>query len=68
MEYTKDIILNVNYGQARKKRRFKWNVLDKIVNTMQSHKIMTTIISITLILILLDFMLITSFIKILSRI
>lgn len=68
MEYTKDIILNVNYGQVEKKNKIKWNVFEKISNVIQRHKIITTIISITLILIFLDFMLITSFIKILSNV
>lgn len=65
MEYTKDMVLQVNYGQANRGR--KVNYFSKLANIVARHKIFTTIISITLMLIVLDFMLITSFIQVLGN-
>lgn len=68
MEYTKDMILHVNYGQTIEKKKAKWNVLERLSNTIAKHKMLTTIVSITLMLMILDIMLITSFVQILSSI
>lgn len=65
MEYTKDIILNVNYGQVGKdKNRFIQFFKGKILK----HKIITVVISMTIMLITIDFILISSFINLLSHI
>lgn len=68
MEYTKDLILNVNYGQAGTKNKSKWNLFERLSNTISKHRVITVIISITLMLMILDFMLLTSFVNILSGI
>lgn len=65
MEYTKDIIFNVHYGkngQVSEKRRISKKVMDWITR----HKFMTTIILFTVILMIVDFILISSFIQVLS--
>lgn len=66
MEYTKDMILGINYGQAKKKRRIQF--LEKIEKNVRKHKFITTIISITCTLVLIDFILIFSFVNILISI
>lgn len=66
MEYTKDIILHVNYGQAVKTTRKGWKLFYKISSVMKKHKMMTAVISITFMLMILDIMLVTSFINVLS--
>jgi len=68
MEYTKDMILHVNYGQTGNRQKSKWNVFGKLVEMMSRHRIMLAIISITLMLIILDFMMIVSFVQVLSSI
>ena len=65
MEYAKDIILDVHYGQALKKQNNLWS---KILQKIGKHKIITTIVFITLILTVLDIILVTSFIQILTTI
>lgn len=65
MEYTKDIILNVNYGQAEKKQKFHW--IKGVVDTISEHKLLVSVISITMMLMILDFILISSFVNILSN-
>lgn len=64
MSYTKDMVLEVNYGQAKEKS--KKGKLTKILDSMSRHRTMTTIISITLMLILIDLMLVASFMQALS--
>ena len=64
MSYTKDMVLEVNYGQAKEKS--KKGKLTKILDSMSRHRTMTTIISITLMLILIDLMLVASFMQVLS--
>ena len=66
MEYTKDMVLQVNYGQGVKQKKKKWNLFYKISSAMAKHKIMTAIISITLMLMTLDIILVASFVDILS--
>lgn len=64
MGYTKDMVLEVNYGQA--KRKHKKGMLAKILDSMARHRTMTAIISITLMLIIIDLMLVASFVQVLS--
>lgn len=66
MEYTKDMILHVNYGQGVKAKRKKWNLFYKISLMIAKHKMMTAVVSITFMLIFLDIMLVASFANILS--
>lgn len=66
MEYTKDLILNVNYGQAGAKH--KWHIFETIWDKVTKHKLISSIISITIVLMLLDFVLIQSFISVLNSI
>ena len=65
MEYTKDMILHVNYGQGAHAK--KENIFYKISSTIAKHKVITTVILITTMLIALDFVLVGSFLQILSR-
>lgn len=65
MEYTKDIIFNVGYeknGQVGEKGRIR----KKVICWMMKHKFMTTIISLTFVMMIIDFILISSFIQVLS--
>ena len=67
MEYTKDIVLKVNYGEvSRKKKSIK--VLKKIIGIFRKHKLVTTIVSTTIMLIVIDMMLVTSFVQFLEMI
>lgn len=68
MEYTKDVILHVNYGQTEKSKGKVWNLFYKISSAMGRHKIMTVVVSITLMLIILDMMLVASFVQVLNTI
>lgn len=68
MEYTKDLILHVNYGQDVKNKKRGWNLFYKISSIMSKHKTITAVISITLMLMFLDVILIASFIDVLSSI
>jgi len=68
MEYTKDVILQVNYGQGVKNKNKVWSIFNKLGENISKHKMITTIVSITLMLMILDFMLISSFVQVLSTI
>lgn len=68
MEYTKDMILHVNYGQEVRKERKVFRLLNKVGETLSKHNMMTTIVSITIMLMALDFMLVASFMKVLTTI
>ena len=63
MEYAKDISLKLNDGQARR----KGNVA-KILKRLANHKIITTITIATIGFIIVDIMLISSFINVLAKI
>ena len=63
MEYAKDISLKLNNGQARR----KGNVA-KILKRLVKHKIITTITIATIGFIIVDIMLISSFINLLTKI
>ena len=65
MEYTKDVIFSVSYGQEVKKSRFRF--LERISRIIVRHKMITTIVSITLMLMILDCILIGSFINVLNN-
>lgn len=62
MEYAKDIILDLKQGQDYKKETKTEKILRKILE----HKIMTTIISLTIGFIVCDIMLISSFVNVLK--
>ena len=66
MEYTKDMILYVNYGQEVKSRRKFGRVFYKISSEIAKHKIMSAVVSITIMLMFLDIILVSSFIDILG--
>lgn len=66
MEYTKDVIFSVSYGQEA--RKSKLGLLGKLYGVIGRHKMITTIISITIMLMILDCILVGSFISILSGI
>lgn len=68
MEYTKDMILHVNYGQEVRAKRKGWNLFYKIVSVITGHKIITAVVSITFMLMILDIMLVSSFVNVLSTI
>lgn len=67
MEYTKDVILQVNYGQGVKNKNKVWSIINKFGENVAKHKMITTIVSITLMLMILDFMLVSSFVQVLSQ-
>lgn len=68
MEYTKDMILHVNYGQESSGRKNRWKIIDKVVDVIKRHKFISTVVSITFMLMILDFMLIASFVQVLSTV
>lgn len=67
MEYTKDVILQVNYGQGVKSKNGVWKILNKLGENVSKHKMLTTIVSITAMLMILDFMLVSSFVQVLGQ-
>ena len=67
MEYTKDMILYVNYGQESKTKKHSWFFARKLANVMAKHKIGTIIVLMTIMLMILDFILVSSFMKVLSN-
>lgn len=68
MEYTKGMVLHVNYGQGMEQKKKTWKLFYKISSLITKHKIMTAVVSITFMLMVLDIMLITSFINVLSTV
>lgn len=68
MEYAKDIVLDVHYGQECKVQKGKNKILNKIIEYISNHKMMTTIVCITLMLMTLDVMLVSSFVQVLTNI
>ena len=66
MEYTKDIILDLSNGQVGRKKRF--STLKRIWRYISNHKIITSVIIVTIGFIILDMYLITSFMNIISEI
>ena len=69
MEYAKNIILELKKGQVLKsERNIKQGKTQKILNKMLEHKIITTIVTLTIAFIICDIMLISSFINVLVKI
>ena len=68
MEYAKDIVLDVHYGQECKVQKRKAKILNKIIEYISNHKMITTIVCITLMLMTLDVMLVSSFVQVLTNI
>lgn len=67
MEYAKDIILDLKKGQALQGKDYKKRTkTEKILRKILEHKIMTTIISLTIGFIVCDIMLISSFVNVLK--
>lgn len=67
MEYTKDILSNVNCGQTIKKKKGTY-FFSKVLNSISRHKFITCIIFITVLFMVLDLMLVVSFVNVLSSI
>lgn len=66
MEYAKDIILDLKQGQAIQEDYKKENKTEGFCRKILEHKIMTTIISLTISFIICDIMLISSFVNVLK--
>ena len=64
MEYTKDLVLNVSYGQAGGKN--KEGKLERIWHKISKHKFISSIVGVTILLSALDVILIESFISVLN--
>ncbi len=63
MEYTKDIILNVQYGRKIGLKERK--VIRKIIDLYQNNKFIINILTVTTILIAVDLYMVSNFIKLL---
>lgn len=63
MEYTKDIILSMNTNEGVNKER-----TSNLINFIKNNKFILSLVSITLVFIACDFMLINTFIKLLTEI
>lgn len=78
MEYAKDVILDLKNGQASRKAnnirkekiktKERNSILNKVYETITKHKIMTTVITATVSFMVLDILLISSFINVLTKI
>lgn len=66
MEYAKDIILEVKDGQVVKNK--KGNIITKIARGILNHKMLTTIVTATISFIVIDLLLISSFVSVLMKI
>lgn len=67
MEYTKDMILQVRYGEInRTLKNKKEKRTSKFLEGIQKHKLITTVVISAVIFISIDAILITNFIHILS--
>lgn len=63
MEYTKDIILNVQYGRKIGLKERK--AIRKMINLYQNNKFIINILTVTTILIAVDLYMVSNFIKLL---
>lgn len=63
MEYTKDVVFNVHYGQAIKLRERKY--IKKLIKIYNSNKFIINTLSLTTILIAIDVWMVSSFINLL---
>ena len=68
MEYSKDIILGVEYVNISKKGQADIKIKDKILKLLKKHKFIATISLFCGILIILDYMLIYNFMYLLKQI
>ena len=78
MEYAKDVILDLKNGQANRrtnnirkekiKTKERNSILNKVYEAITKHKIMITVITATVSFMVLDILLISSFINVLTKI
>jgi hypothetical protein len=69
MEYTKDMILTVRYGEVHNTlENVKNGRTSKILKAIKAHKIVTTTVLSAVVFISIDVILITNFFRILSTI
>lgn len=66
MEYTKDVVFNVHYGPGVLKENEKLSAFKRIRLLLNRHKMITAIVLITIMFMIFDFMLVSSFIEVLS--
>lgn len=66
MEYTKDVVFNVHYGQDVLKGNEKLSAFKRIRLLLNRHKMITAIVLITIMFMIFDLMLVSSFIEVLS--
>lgn len=66
MEYAKDIVLEIKDGQAVKSK--KQNLFIKFRKGIANHKMLTTVITATISFIIIDLLLISSFVNVLMKI
>lgn len=66
MEYTKDVVFNVHYGQDVLKENKKMSAFKRIRLLLNRHKMITAIVLITIMFMIFDLMLVSSFIEVLS--
>lgn len=66
MEYAKDIVLEIKDGQAVNNK--KQNLFIKFGKGMANHKMLTTVITATISFIIIDLLLISSFVNVLMKI
>ena len=66
MEYAKDIILEVKDGQVVKNK--KESIITQIARGISEHKMLTTVITATISFIVIDLLLISSFVSVLMKI
>lgn len=65
MEYTKDIILNVQYGRKINLRERK--AIKKLINIYINNKFIINILLVTTVLIVIDLYMVSNFINLLIR-
>lgn len=61
MEYTKDIVLNIEYDKKGREKNKKY--LKKILNIYRENKFIVSILSVLTILIIFDFILVNNFVN-----
>ena len=66
MEYTKDVVFNVHYGQDVLKENEKLSAFKRIRLLLNRHNMITAIVLITIMFMIFDLMLVSSFIEVLS--
>ena len=66
MEYAKDIILDLNQGQVKKRKKSK-GICGRIIRCLWDHKMMTTVVTATISFMVIDVLLVSNFIKLLCN-